>query len=417
MLSGTSQAQGIAASGPAIYDQTRSSSFVYFTSADGVKSGLLKSETIEPNSPQLGVVTAYDYDSAGNKISATTSNLASATGNAVFTPRPSTSTYAAQTITVTSTVAGTSTSTSVTSVAGSFATSAANALNQSETHLFDPRFGAPVSLTGPNALTTTWQLDNFARKVKETRADGTTTVSAYCLIGSAVSDTSSNSAVANGDPLDCPSPTSSGTAPEIPTDAVSFVHTEPRNAAGTQIGPFVRVYADKAGRKLRTVTQAFDGASQPGGISRLIVQDTDYNTYGAPIVTTQPYFLDSGSSTSGGTTHYGMSLTGYDALGRVVVSYTTDVTTTDASGATVNAGGSQTSVTFGSRGSYQASKTSIVYGVLSTTSTNDAGQTRREDKNLEGKVILVTDNLGAQVAHQHDAFGNLVVTGGRRGKI
>ena len=419
LVSLPAQAQGIAVTGAGVYDQTRTSSFTYFTSADLVKNGLLKSETIEPNNAQLGVVTTYDYDSSGNKISATTSNLAGATGNAVFTiPRTSTSTYAAQTVTVTSTIAGTNTSTSVTSVAGTFATSAANALNQTETHLFDPRFGAPTSLTGPNGLTTTWQLDNFGRKVKETRADGTVTVSAYCLIATQVNPAtsiadrnSSNSAVANGDPLDCTNPTVVGTAAEIPSDAASFVHTEPRDATGTTaIGPFVRVYADKAGRKLRTVTQAFDGASQPGGISRLIVQDIDYNMYGAQTVATQPYFLNSGSSTSTGATHYGMSLTGYDALGRVVVSYNTDVTTTDVHGVIVNAGGSQTSVTFGSRGSYQASKTSIVYGVLSTTSTNDAGQTRREDKNLEGKVILVTDNLGAQVAHQHDAFGNLVVT-------
>ena len=130
LVTSPAQAQGIAITEAAIYDQTRSSSFAYFTSADGVKNGLLKSETIEPGNAQLGVVTNYDYDGNGNKVSAITSNLAGATGNAVFTiPRTSTSTYAAQTVTVTSTVARTSTSTSVTSVAGTFATSAANAIN------------------------------------------------------------------------------------------------------------------------------------------------------------------------------------------------------------------------------------------------------------------------------------------------
>jgi len=49
-------------------------------------------------------------------------------------------------------------------------------------------------------------------------------------------------------------------------------------------GPFSRVYLDAAGRKIRSVTEAFDGASQPGGSSRLIVQDADYSSQGIPLV-------------------------------------------------------------------------------------------------------------------------------------
>lgn len=388
-------AQGVSVPDP--YNQTRSSSFTYYTAADGVKNGLLKSETIEPGNAQLGVVTTYDYDTYGNKISASTANVSGASGVGVFTTRTNTSVFAAQTVTIPG-------SAPITTPAGIFATSASNALNQGESHTFDPRFGVALSLTGPNALTTTWQVDNFGRKVKETRADGTSTVSAYCFIAAKVSTTTSNSSTINGDPLSCPSPSTA----EIPSDAVNFVHTEPHDINGLPSGPFVRVYSDKAGRKLRTVSQAFDGA--PGGLARLVVQDTDYNIYGVQTVVTQPYFLDSGSSISGGSAHYGMSMNVYDVLGRVVASYNTDVASQDASGVTVNTGGSQSSVTFGARGSYQASKTSIVYSVLATTTTNDKNQTRREDKNLEGKVILVTDNLGAQVAHQHDAFGNLVGT-------
>jgi RHS repeat-associated protein len=392
-----SQAQGTPVADP--YNQTRSSSFTYYTAADGVKNGLLKSETIEPGIAQMGVVTTYDYDSYGNKIKGTTANVSGASAVAVFAARASSSGFAAQTVTIPG-------SAPITTPAGTFATNASNALLQSESHTFDPRFGVALSLTGPNALTTTWQVDNFGRKVKEARADGTSTVSAYCLISAKVSDTSSNSATINGDPRNCPSPS----AAEIPSEAVSFVYTEPRDVNGAKNGPFVRVYSDKAGRKLRTVTESFDGTNPPVGTIRLVVQDTDYNIYGVQTVVTQPYFLDSGSSTSSGTTHYGMSMSVYDVLGRVVASYTTDVTRQDASGVTVNTGGSQSSVAFGTRGSFQASKTSIVYGVLATTTTNDKNQTRREDKNLEGKVILVTDNLGAQVAHQHDAFGNLVAT-------
>ena len=83
---------------------------------------------------------------------------------------------------------------------------------------------------------------------------------------------------------------------------MAFVHTESHdNTAGSGVknGPFTRVYTDRAGRKLRTVTEAYDGPSQPGGLNRLVVQDTDYSPAGTPVIATQPYFLDSGSSTSG----------------------------------------------------------------------------------------------------------------------
>ncbi len=51
-----------------------------------------------------------------------------------------------------------------------------------------------------------------------------------------------------------------------------------------------------------SVTQGFDGAGQPSGLSgALVVQDTVYNAFGAVAYTTQPYFLASLSSTTGGS--------------------------------------------------------------------------------------------------------------------
>ncbi|NHQ94381.1 hypothetical protein, partial [Janthinobacterium lividum] len=87
-----------------------------------------------------------------------------------------------------------------------------------------------------------------------------------------IADTSSNSA-------HCPAPPRAEWTPE----AISFVHVEPRNSADAKSGPFSRVYMDAAGRKVRTVTEAYDGAAQPGGTGRLIVQDTDYNTQGVAV--------------------------------------------------------------------------------------------------------------------------------------
>ena len=62
------------------------------------------------------------------------------------------------------------------------------------------------------------------------------------------------------------------------------------------------------------------------------------------------------------------------------------------------------------RGARQASRTLIAYSGLTTATTNDKGQTRVEERNVDGKVVRTTDSLGAQTAFQHDAYGNLVVT-------
>ncbi|EJL82068.1 RHS repeat protein, partial [Herbaspirillum sp. CF444] len=126
---------------------TRTSAFEY-----DAATGLLTKEIIEPDNPQLRLETAYTYDAYGNKVAAATSSPA--TGAAAVTPRSSATTYDAL---------------------GQFPVSSSNALGQSETRTYDPRFGGMTSLTGPNGLTTQWQYDGFGRKIKEIRADGTQT--------------------------------------------------------------------------------------------------------------------------------------------------------------------------------------------------------------------------------------------------
>jgi RHS repeat-associated protein len=362
------------------YDQTRTSSFTYYQASDGVRNGLLKTEVIEPGNPQLCVTTSYDYDAYGNRKTATTSACAGASGNALFAARTSTSTYAAQ---------GTGTP----APAGAFATTSSNALSQSDQKSYDPRFGAVVALIGPNALPTSWTLDDFGRAIVESHADGTQTRTFYCLIPGRVTDPGSSTP-------GCPAPA----GVEVPNDAVAFVHSVSTTGGGTPIGPFSRVYTDRAGHKIRSVTEAYDGPDQPGGGARLIVQDTDFSPYGPALVTTQPYFLDTGSSTAGGFAHYGMSRTDYDVLGRPTAIYTADIA------ATGNQGGNAGNIDFGSRGYVQASRNTIEYKALSTKTTDDQDKTRLEEKNADGKVVRITDHLGAQVAHQHDAFGNLLAT-------
>lgn len=374
------------------FNYARTSSFTYYGGADGAKNGLLKSETVEPENTQSCVTTTYDYDAYGNKKSAVTANCAGAVGNAVFTSRSSGSTYAAlpsQTIQV----GGASVAVSV--PAGVFPTASTNALSQSENKTYDPRFGAALTLTGPNGLTTRWVLDDFGRKVKELRADNTSSVSAYCVLAGSGLDASGNSNTANGDPLSCPTPATG----EAPADAVMFVHNEPRDASGAKMGAFVRVYTDRMGRELRSVTESFDGASQPAGRSAaLVVKDSVYNAFGAKIIESQPYFLASVSSTTAGASDVGLARTDYDVLGRPIAVYVADVH------------GSQAGIAFGAFGSRQAARQTVAYAGLATTSTNDKGQTRTEEKNPNGELVRVTDATGAQLAHQRDAFGNLVAT-------
>jgi RHS repeat-associated protein len=369
------------------YSYSRTSSFTYFGASDGAYAGLLKTETVEPDNVQACVTTGYTYDPYGNKNSVSIANCAGATGNAVFLTRSAGSTFAAQIVNVSGT--------SVSTPAGVFVTSSTNALSQGESKAYDPRSGAMLSLTGPNGLTTSWVVDDFGRKVKELRADGTSTVTAFCVLSSSGLSTASNSSTPN-DPMNCPTPASG----EAPSNAIVFVHSEPRDSAGAKSGPFVRVYSDRLGRELRTVTESFDGAGQTAGRSGVLVaKDTVYSQFGPKTLETQPYFLVSTSSTVGGSGDVGVTRIDYDALGRPKDIYVADVN------------GSQGGVDFGGYGNnHQAAHQSVTYAGLSTTTTNDKGQTRQEEKNANGELVRVTDASGAKLAHQRDAFGNLVET-------
>jgi RHS repeat-associated protein len=366
------------------YSETRTSSFTYYGPGDGPRNGMLASETVEPDRPQLCVVTTRSYDDYGNKAGAGTSNCAGASGRAVFTSRSASTAFAAipvQPITVAGAVVNVEVS------AGIFATSGVNAVGHAENSTYDPRFGLPLTLRGPNQLTTSWVVDDFGRQVLEKRSDNTSVATAWCVIGAGLD--------ASGNSTGCPVPGAS----EVPAGAVSFTHKEARDANGNKMGPFSRVYSDRLGREIRSVTESFDGAGQPTGRSgALLVTDSVYSPFGARVLQTQAYFLSSGSSTTAGSNDVGIVRTEVDMLGRPTAIYVVD------------SNGGQASVAFGAFGSRRASLQSISYQGLKTTSMNDKGQSRSEEKNAVGEVIRVTDASGAQLAHQHDAFGNLVAT-------
>ncbi|MYM28511.1 hypothetical protein GTP58_09270 [Duganella sp. CY15W] len=371
-LCGGADAQSVIPADPSSF--SRSSAFEY-----DPDNGMLLSETVEPNNPALCVKTVYTYDAYGNRKTATQKNCDGATGTAVFAARTTSTEYAA-------TTAAAGDNLNVTVPAGGFATKVSNPLNQSEARMMDARYGSPVLVTGPNLLATNWQIDDFGRTYKEVHADATAKITLYCYLAGRVSDTSANN-------FNCPHPS----AAEIPADAVAFVYSvSVLSANDHQNGPVSMVYLDAAGRKIRSVVQAFDGSGQTTSKDRLIVQDTIYNNLGGVAFSTQPYFLDSGASSSAGTQSVGINATVYDELGRPIDTYVSDPK------------GLFGVAQFGPWGGKQASHNHLTYQGMKTVTTDDQGKKETVEKNVDGKIGIVTNALGAQLAHVYDAFGNLL---------
>nr|WP_276597615.1 RHS repeat-associated core domain-containing protein [Pelomonas aquatica] len=165
------------------------------------------------------------------------------------------------------------------------------------------------------------------------------------------------------------------------------------------MGPYVRVYKDRLGRDLRSVTESFDGSAQASGKAGApVYKDALYNLYGVKVLETQAYFAATGSSTTTGANDVGFTQTVVDALGRPTILYVADPN------------GQNGFVGTTSYGNRTVAKTTIAYTGLSVTTTNDRGQARTEEKNALGELVRVTDATGATLIHQRDAFGNLVQT-------
>jgi RHS repeat-associated protein len=352
------------------YSYSRSASFTYDA------KGRVATETAEPSNLPSCVVTTHGYDTWGNRNTSTVANCAGAVpARQQFAARTTSADYSAST--------------------GKFPQASTNALGQVSSALFDARFGVKTSVTDASGLTATAQLDDFGRVIKEMKPDGTSTVTQYCYLPGRVTNTSSNSTgCATSVPADAPA------------DAVSYVHAESRDTANVKMGPYARTYADRLGRTIREVTESFDGASQPVGVKgKLIAKDTVYSPVGTKVMETQPYFLATGSSLTTGANDVGVTRTVYDALGRPTTVYTADPN--GLAGAQAFGG---TGTSHGNYGSRTASKVLFAYAGLTTTTTNDRGQVRKEEKNVIGLLVRITDPAGGQLAHQHDAFGNLVAT-------
>jgi RHS repeat-associated protein len=306
---------------------TRSSGFGYDPA-----SGLLTQEVIEPGTPSLRLQTDYIYDAYGNKTSATVSGIDIVT-------RAASTTYDAQ---------------------GRFATSATNALGQSETWQYDPRFGLPTSHTGPNGLTTTWSYDGFGRKILEVRADGTRSQFTYSFCSGF-----------NGGTASCPA------------GAVRLNQANSFAPDGTtQNAPTVMVYFDSLEREVARDTQGFDGSVVRGA--------KQYDSQGRVLKVSRPYFV------SGGTPQW-TTYTTYDALGRATL-----VTMPDNS-AVQNAYHGLTTTETNAKNQTRTVTKNSQGDVVSVTDA--LGQTMLYAYNAFGKLIQTTDAETNIVTATYDTRG------------
>jgi RHS repeat-associated protein len=238
---------------------TRTASFTYDPG-----TALLIQGVIEPNTPALRLESDYLYDAYGNLTSTSVS------GGDIAT----------------------STDTTTFDALGQFVTGNTNAVGQSETTQYDPRYGALTSQTGPNGLTTTWSYDAFGRKVLEVRPDGTQTAFSYQYCNGV-----------NG-----------GTANCVPNGSY-LIQSKPLAADGvTKNGPLTIVYFDELDREVGRETEAF----QADGT--MIAAITQYDDKGRVSAMSRPFL------TNGATGQYASF--NYDVLGRVVTATAPDGSTT-----------------------------------------------------------------------------------------
>ncbi|MBK8455199.1 MAG: hypothetical protein WAQ53_06215 [Thiofilum sp.] len=211
-------------------------------------NGVLQQEVIQPGDA-LALTSTFVYDGFGNKTQTTISG----TG---VNPRTSHVAY---------------------DTTGLYPIKQTNALGHTEAFTYDSLCGVPLTQTGPNGLKTQWQYDNLCQKIKEIRADGTSTVwtrawSQGYSAGYGIRDNS------------------------------IYTVTEASSGSATKT-----VWYDSLSREVRSAVQGFDSKAAT------ILQDKIYDTRGLLIQATLPY--DEGHF-PGDNSYWVTSK--YDTLGRTV---------------------------------------------------------------------------------------------------
>jgi len=263
-----------------IPSRTRASAFEYDAS-----TGLLVREVIEPGDPASCLATTYVYDSYGHKTDVTARNCNSVPFTDGYLPAAEAAApqCPADPACIDPRTSHTSFDASAAYAAGQFPTSSTNALGHQELREFDPRTGTMWKLTGPNGLVTTWAIDDFGRRVLETRNAGTS------------SQTTTTWAYER-----CADLTSNPYCPPVPPGQV-FPLAQYRVRTTTPGAPETSTYYDSLNRAIRTETQGFDGNP--------VRKDTQYDALGRVAQVSQS-FVAEGSQV--------WTIYAYDILGRVV---------------------------------------------------------------------------------------------------
>ena len=314
---------------------TRTSGFEYSSA-----TGLLTKEVIEPGAGDIAepagiadcvttssdaaitLVTSYAHDAYGNRTTVTVEGAGIASRT-------------------TTTDWGVRDAGGAVTLNGRFPVEVTNALGHTEERTYDARYGTVLKLTGPNLLETTWTYDAFARKLSESRADGTSTSWAYELCSAG-----------------CPAGAPAGSV---------YAVTETTTGAGP-----ARVYFDLLNREMRTEATGFDGTA--------VYEDKSYDSLGRVISSTRAYYA--------GTANPPAATVTYDLIGRTLVATAPD-----------------------------GSTSTTAYAGLSTTVTNDLGQSNTRAVNAQGELKTSTDHLAGTNTYAYDPFGNLLTTTDDAGNV
>lgn len=230
-----------------------------------------------------------------------------------------------------------------------------NAKSQSETRNYDEGTGNLLSITGPNQLTTTWSYDGWGRRLKEGRADGTSTTTAYrqCI------DTCLDS-------------------------AVTVIVTQ--NWLGTsQTTVPTEVFADSLGRNVLTRTWGFDGTA--------VLTESVYNSLG---------LLDHGARARFANAAAVWTNYFYDSLGRLREVHTPNAAGTGDDVSTTTYDG-QTTTYVNAKGQ---SRIEVRNGLGKLKSvTDDSHYSTSYVYDGFGNLLRTTDPKGNQVNVTYDTLG------------
>ncbi|MCF6325333.1 MAG: FG-GAP-like repeat-containing protein [Gammaproteobacteria bacterium] len=284
-------------------------------------NGQLTYEILEPNStvPGVKMETFHEYDEYGNKVLVRTRDP-----GGVEPDRDATTTYSSD---------------------GYFVETVTNALGHSETHSYEPRFGKPLSLVGPNGLPTTWQYDAFGRAILETRADGNTSATSV---------------------RDC-----------LPADGCDGTVITSIQSGSAE----TRTYYDRLGRKLRDESGGFNGA--------VYVKEYRYDARGRLLGESNNYNKKFEAS------QRFWSCNVYDVMSRIIAVSAPDAANCD----------NPTALAPFKEIAYSGFQTTITLH-NGTGPYDTASQVKKEWRNALGEQVKVEDDL-AQLNFQYNLYGSL----------